>query len=260
MVAGRNCCHTCSNQQGTWARERCRLKHQTCRQALARVLSCVVESHRPRTSFVVPSRDNFDIVLCLCVTLTHRRRDRHELHIMSLEVFKVLCVATASKFLSILDVARVRQVRQRECLTALAWVPAAERRCPHRVCCELKLLTYHASVEFHESSGKCCLCCMWTPVVNLRLLACHAFVESHEDREKCGICSYQWTTDKPVECHATRRGRAFLECHEYSWSAMSCSTVLTADALTSGSSLSRLLVAHHLINMSSMSALTLPPQ
>ena len=98
-VAGRNCRQTCSNQQGTGARDSCRLKYQTDRQAFAP--SSVVRIwvlHRSRNTFAIQSRDDFDFVPCLRVTLKHMRRDRHELHITSLEARKVLYVATAIKF------------------------------------------------------------------------------------------------------------------------------------------------------------------
>ena len=54
--------------------------------------------HRSRNSFAIQSRDDFDFVSCLRVTLKHMRRDRHELHITSLEAYKVLYVAAAIKF------------------------------------------------------------------------------------------------------------------------------------------------------------------
>ena len=43
-VAGSNCCKTCSSQQGTRARKRCRLKHATRRPTFARALSYVYGS------------------------------------------------------------------------------------------------------------------------------------------------------------------------------------------------------------------------
>ena len=69
-----------------------------------RSVVCVWELHRSRNSFVIQSRDNFDFVPCLCVTLAHMRRNRHDVHIMSLDVSTVVYVATAIKFWANLDV------------------------------------------------------------------------------------------------------------------------------------------------------------
>ena len=83
-------------------------------QTFARVLSYVYGSYTdPRNSVVIQSRDSFEFVSCLCVTLTHTRRDRHELHIMSLEVITVCCVATAMKCWSTMDVADSDSVKVR---------------------------------------------------------------------------------------------------------------------------------------------------
>ena len=49
------------------------------------------------------------------------------------------------------------------------------------------------------------------------------------------FCSCEWAIGKLDACHVIRGGTALAEYHEYSRSAMSCSTVLTADALASGS-------------------------
>ena len=138
--------------------------------------------------------------------------------------------------------------------TALEWVPTAQRGCQILRCvtCFTIRMNLHdfpsehvitaASVLTMPDTGrlprilwKCCLCCIWTPVENVRLPPCHRLMKSH-NRGKCGMCAYQWMTTMLVECHATRRGTALVERHVYPRSAMSCSIVLTAGALASGSS------------------------
>ena len=85
-----------------------------------------------------------------------------------------------------------------------------------------------------ENLGKCCMCSnQWTAAM---VAERHALVEFYEHLGKCCICSCQWTTDKQCECRATRWETALLECHKSSWSALSCCTVLTADAPVPGSS------------------------
>ena len=99
VVASRSWCQTCSNQQGTGTWECCRLKHQTWRQTFARVLSYVGGCTDPESvsgSSPVSTFTSFPVSVSL--TVTHTRRNRHELHTMSLEVFTVVCVATVVEF------------------------------------------------------------------------------------------------------------------------------------------------------------------
>ena len=74
VVAGRNCCQTWENQQGTLGART--LPTQTSNlQTDVRSSSvvCVWDLHRSRNSFVIQFRDKFVFVPCLCVTPTHTR-------------------------------------------------------------------------------------------------------------------------------------------------------------------------------------------